>query len=110
MQEKIETLSDFLLSIQQLLQIIEQSSGILFRLEFRENYRKSLEEALPQLEAYTNHDYVLYPQEFEAMRAGGLTGAQLVLKLESFENSYLEFQKEGGWTIWSWLLIKGVPC
>ena len=30
------------------------------------------------------------------MEASGLSGAQLVLKLESFENSFTEFQKEGG--------------
>ena len=96
MPEKIETISDFLLSIQKLLKIIERSSDILFRLEFRENYRKSLKEALPLLEEFTDNKYVIYPDEFEEMRASGLAGAQLVLKLESFENSYTEFQKEGG--------------
>lgn len=96
MPEKIETISDFLLATTELLRIIERSSAILFRLEFRENYGKSLEEALPLLEEFTDHDYVRYPDEYDEMRASGLAGAQLVLKLESFENSFIEFQKEGG--------------
>jgi hypothetical protein len=96
MQEKIETISDFLKAMMDLLRIIEQSSPILFRTGFRENYAKSLSDVLPRMEKLTD-DSVKYPDKYhERMEESGLLGAQQVLKLESFASSFAEFRKEGG--------------
>lgn len=96
MPEKIENLEDFLTAIIGLLKIIEKSSPLLFRLNFRTNFSHSLEEALPRLNKLKEHDYIQFPTNYEAMIESGLTGTQLDLKLESFEHSYLEFHEKGG--------------
>ncbi|MDV6345258.1 hypothetical protein [Nitrosomonas sp. Is37] len=96
MPEKIENLEEFLMAIIWLLKIIEKSSPLLFRSNFRTNYSHSLEEALPRLDKLKRDDHIQFPTDFEAMSESGLTGNQLDLKLESFEYSYIEFHEEGG--------------
>ncbi|SDY45364.1 hypothetical protein [Nitrosomonas sp. Nm33] len=96
MPEKIENLEEFLMAIIWLLKIIEKSSSLLFRSNFRTNYSHSLEEVLPRLDKLKRDDHIQFPTDFEAMSESGLTGNQLDLKLESFEYSYIEFHEEGG--------------
>ncbi|TCV86663.1 hypothetical protein [Sulfurirhabdus autotrophica] len=105
--ETIETLSAFLASMIELLQVIEQSSPILFRSQFQINYRNSLEEALPMLESLIGETCIQYPDECPEMSQSGLNGNQLKLKLESFENSYLELKQGGGLDNLEQVLDKG---
>lgn len=94
--EGIENLNDFLVSIVELLTVIERSSPILFRSRFRKNYRDGLEEVLEKLVDLRSSEHINYPNNYEEMTLHGLNGAQLKLKLESFEDSYLALKQEGG--------------
>jgi hypothetical protein len=86
----------FIDQIIKLLTEVDRSGLILFGIGFRENYKGSIDEVLSLLNQNKEHEYLRNPQEFSEMKAAGLTGAQLVLKLDSFESSLRELELNGG--------------
>ena len=79
-----------------LLLEVDRCGLLLFGISFRENYKESLEEVVSDLSQKKDHEYFKYPDEFPNMKAAGLTGRQLILKLESFESSLMELEVRGG--------------
>lgn len=69
---------------------------ILFGLEFRDNFNKSLEEVTSRLKNQKKKEELRYPDDIESMVIAGLTGNQLKLKLDSFESSLIELEVQGG--------------
>lgn len=55
-----------------------------------------MEEVYSLLNQNKEHEYLRYPEEIREMKAAGLTGNQLVLKLDSFESSLMELEVNGG--------------
>jgi len=86
----------FIDQIIELLNEVDRSALILFGAGFRENYRDSMEEVYSLLNQNKEHEYLRYPEEIREMKAAGLTGNQLVLKLDSFESSLMELEVNGG--------------
>ncbi len=86
----------FIDQIIELLSEVERSGLILFGVDFRENYKRSIEEVFSLLNQNKKHEYLRYPEEFSEMRVAGLVGNQLILKLDSFESSLTELELHGG--------------
>jgi len=86
----------FIDQIIELLLEVDRCRLLLFGISFRENYKESLEDVVSNLKQNKEHQYFQYSQEIPEMKAAGLTGSQLVLKLESFESSLMELEFSGG--------------
>lgn len=86
----------FIDQIIELLAEVDRGSLLLFGINFRKNLRVTTEEVYVLLNQNKEHEHLLHPGEFPEMKTAGLTGAQLSLKLESFESSLLELEFNGG--------------
>jgi hypothetical protein len=95
MPAQIKSLLDFVNANEELLRTVDQCAPVLFREEFRSRLHAAIQEALGLLKPLQQEKFVLYPNEFAEMRRAGLAGAQLELKLESFEHSYVAFKETG---------------
>ena len=95
-QSRIDTLPAFLTAMIELIKLTEASSSILFRSGFRENYRQAYREVVDALSGLRERSQISNPGEHRRMQLAGLSGAQLALKLESFERSYMTLKREGG--------------
>jgi hypothetical protein len=86
----------FIDQIMELLKEVDRCGLVLFGMEFRDNYRRSLEEVLARLEQNKEFNALTYPEKYREMKDAGLTGGQLILKLASFESSYMALDQNGG--------------
>ena len=96
MPERVKDLSAFLEEMAQLLRLVAQCQQVLFRAGFRSNLPTSIDEAVGRLRSFADHSYISNPEGHEEMRNAGLYGAQLNMKLESFESSLVVFDSEAG--------------
>jgi hypothetical protein len=96
MPERVENLESFLREISRLLYMINQCREVLFRAGFREHLPESVEVAAKRLQEFVEDPFIQYPGQYEEMRVAGLQGAQLQLKLESFDSALSVFDLEGG--------------
>jgi hypothetical protein len=96
MPERVKDLSAFLEEMARLLALISQCRDVLFRKGFRENLPDALGDAAGRIRQLADHDFVRQPEKSSEMRNAGLTGAQLNLKLASFESALAEFEVESG--------------
>lgn len=88
----INSLDDFIIRLDKLLELVSFSRYVLFRVGFRENFTNSLEEIQDGLRRLIQ----LYPDFNDEIIKAGLSGNQLKLKLESFEASWITFYNYGG--------------
>jgi hypothetical protein len=97
MTEKKENLIQFLMDFNELLKTIGDCSPVLFRREFRNNLKNVLNEVYSHLKSLTGkyEDELTYPEKYENMELAGLSGLQLLLKLESYFWSKSGFDKSG---------------
>ncbi|MEY3123462.1 MAG: hypothetical protein RI993_2287 [Pseudomonadota bacterium] len=86
----------FIDQIIELLTEVDRSGLILFGTRFRENYKRSMDEVFYLLNQNKELEHLRNPEEITEMKAAGLTGNQLVLKLDSFESSLMELELNGG--------------
>jgi hypothetical protein len=96
MPERVKDLSAFLEEIIRLLYLINQCRDVLFRAGFRQSLGQSVEEAVGRLRTLAENPRIRNPEEYEEMHAAGLRGAQLNMKLESFEAALVVFDSEAG--------------
>jgi len=96
MPETVLDLVTFLDEIKNLLKLLLQCQEVLFRRRFRDNLTAAIQEALSQLSEFSDYKYLHAPEQFKEMRLAGLAGAQLKLKLESFNASLVAFQEDAG--------------
>jgi len=86
-------LSSFLDDFISLIYTVKQCSPVLFRQEFRRNLDKSVKGAASQLDDFKEQ---IPKTDVSEMDKAGLTGDQLEIKLESFNVSLYQFNKQGG--------------
>ena len=97
MPERIKDLPSFLEEMARLLDLISKCRDVLFRHDFRRNLSQAIEkEVVPELRRFREHEYIRQPEKHDEMISAGMVGAQLNLKLESFESSLAAFESEAG--------------
>src|SRR5580765_7022685 len=94
MPERVRDLPTFIAEIAQLIRLVDQCSAVLFRAGFRQNLRSSMNEASSRLEDLRKYEQLYSPDKFPEMVGAGLAGAQLEMKLESFEYAQKAFEEE----------------
>jgi hypothetical protein len=107
MADRVEDLVGFIHKMIALLQLVENCRDVLFRQGFRVNLPDAITEARKLLNQLLEDEHVLNPENHKLMRIAGLTGAQLQLKLESFESSLTVFESEAGLNNLAEVLGKG---
>jgi hypothetical protein len=100
MPERVNDLPKFLLEVANVLKTISQCRAVLFRSNFRKRVPAVVRPAVRELKEIASS---LKRLEREAairknLHAAGLDGAQLQIKLESFEFSLFQFEADGGET------------
>lgn len=100
-------LNVFIDQIIELLKEVERAGLVLFSIQFRSDYKESIEEVITQLNISKDHSEIYNPDDFPSMNEAGLTGSQLTLKLNSFESSLRELHFLGGIDNLSHSLDKG---
>lgn len=92
MPQRVRDLRDFLQETAKLLDTISRCQDVLFPASIRKTLQGAIEEVTARLRGQANE--IRTSARDPAMRAAGLVGPQLALKLGSFESALVAFQQE----------------
>ncbi|GLQ47834.1 hypothetical protein GCM10007862_28850 [Dyella lipolytica] len=92
MPNEVRSLRDFMLTMIELLDMLDRCQEVLFRASFRRHLASVLHDAMKRIEELSGREEIRSPEGFESMYLAGLTGDHLAIKLDSFESSLLSFR------------------
>jgi hypothetical protein len=100
MPQRVKDLPSFFREVGGILQLITECRAVLFRRGFRELVPEAARPAQAECNVIASQIQDLEPNSpaARALHQHGLDGAQLDLKLESFEHALFQFEAEGGET------------